>query len=138
MTSEQQSQLGTRIARLREEKNLTLGELERRSGVTKGYLSQLERGAATNPSLEAVRKIARGLDVPVEELLDEEGRDEGGQDGSKLPRGLREFVRRSADRGKPLKDEDVRMLLGIRYRGRPPRTAEDFAFVYEAIRRVME
>lgn len=48
---------------------MSLGELERTSGVTKGYLSQLERGEASNPSIEAIKKIANGLGVHVSDIL---------------------------------------------------------------------
>ena len=45
--------LGLRIARLRKLNGLTLEELARRAGITKGYLSKVERGAS-EPSISDV------------------------------------------------------------------------------------
>ena len=90
MTSEERNNLGSRIRMLREERGLSLGELEEASGVTKGYLSQLERGEASNPSLEAVKKIAAGLGVLVSEFLGEKQEPE--PSAARLPKGLREFI----------------------------------------------
>ena len=90
MTSEQLSALGTRMRALREQRKMSLGKLEEASGVSKGYLSQLERGEATNPSVDAAQKIALGLGVHVSELLGEQQPAMGHQ---KLPKGLKEFLR---------------------------------------------
>ena len=54
---------------LREEKGLTQDALAKRAKLTKPYISQLEGGARKNPSLPALRRLARALGVPVTELL---------------------------------------------------------------------
>lgn len=51
-------------------RGLSLGELARRSGLSKTSLSNLEAGAA-NPSLETLWRIAGALDLPLGELLGE-------------------------------------------------------------------
>jgi transcriptional regulator with XRE-family HTH domain len=38
--------------------------------VTEAYISMLESGVRKNPSLPALRKIAKALGVPVTELLE--------------------------------------------------------------------
>ena len=40
-----------------------------RVGVTAAYITMLERGKKTNPSLPTLRKLAKALGVPVTELL---------------------------------------------------------------------
>jgi len=136
LTSEERIKVGARIHDRRESRGLSIAELARKSGVAKSYLSQLERGEADNPSLEAVRKIAGGLGVRVSDLIGEE---EAGESRSrKLPPGLAAFRRSAGRRGKPLADEDVEMLLSLQYRGRRPETEEDFAFLYHAIKRTLE
>lgn len=135
MTSEEHVSLGIRIHDLREQRGMTLGDLERDSGVSKGYLSQLERGEASNPTVDILTKISQGLGVPVSELLGEANAEETAL--TRLPAGLRSLMNQAAERGTPMADEDVRMLLGIRYRGRQPRTAEDFAFLLETIKRII-
>jgi transcriptional regulator with XRE-family HTH domain len=135
MTLEERQTLGTRIRDLRERSGLTLGDLERACGVSKGYLSQLEGGKASNPTIVAVTKIAQGLGVSVSELLGEPPAEEHSQD--RLPAGLKAFLDDSAARGAGVSDEDVKMLLGIRYRGRQPRTAEDWGLLYDLIKRII-
>jgi XRE family transcriptional regulator of biofilm formation len=55
---------------LRRQKALTLDELAKRAKLTKPYLSQLENGVRTNPSLPALKRLAKALGVPVTELLE--------------------------------------------------------------------
>ncbi len=64
--------IGRKIKRLRKEKKLTLQELSRRSGVSPGYISMLERGFKKSPTLEVLKKLAKGLDIKLSELIGEE------------------------------------------------------------------
>jgi len=61
-------EIGKNIALIRKTKNLSLEELSRRSGVSTGMLSQIEKDKV-NPTVAVVWKIAYGLDVPFNELL---------------------------------------------------------------------
>jgi len=61
-------EIGRNIAAIRKMKNLSLEELSRRSGVSTGMLSQIEKDRV-NPTVAVVWKIAYGLDVPFHELL---------------------------------------------------------------------
>lgn len=119
---------------LRKDRGMSLGELERASGVGKGYLSELEQGAKGNPSVEIVQKISRALDVPMSKLLGET-ETEGGILGT-LPRGLKDFIDRAEQQGSPIPAEYVSWLQRIPFRGKKLRTAEDWAFLYDLIRRL--
>lgn len=55
---------GEKIKNIRIEKGYTLADLSERTGYTPSYLSQIERNLK-NPSLEALRKIADSLEVPI-------------------------------------------------------------------------
>lgn len=57
------------IKTLRRAKGLSQGALAARVGVTAAYITMLERGTKTNPSLPTLRKLAKALSVPVTELL---------------------------------------------------------------------
>lgn len=57
---------------LREQAGLSLSELARRSGLSKGALSQLE-AAQGNPTVETLWALAQALDVPFSDLTAERG-----------------------------------------------------------------
>ena len=62
--------VGDAIRRLRQERRISLQELARRSGVSVGMLSQVERNIA-NPSLRILTSIRTALDAPVSALFEE-------------------------------------------------------------------
>lgn len=65
--------LGKKIRVKRMEKQLTLKELAERTGVTQGFLSQVERGL-TDPSITSLRRISKALDVPIFYFLMDEAK----------------------------------------------------------------
>lgn len=62
--------LGARLARLRRARSLTLREVEAGSGLTLGFLSQLERGQ-TNISVGNLKRLADFYGVSLRELFDD-------------------------------------------------------------------
>jgi transcriptional regulator with XRE-family HTH domain len=56
--------IGERLKGLREEKRLSQGEIERRSGLLRCYISRVENGH-TVPAIETLEKLARALEVPM-------------------------------------------------------------------------
>jgi len=136
MTDGERATLGARLTDLRERSDLSLGDLAEITGVSKGYLSQLERGEKANPSVDVLGKLAQGLGTQVSELLGEET--PGAKGRLKLPRGLEDLLQEAETRGSPVPPEDVNMLRHIRYRGRRPTTKEDWALLYDFIRRIVK
>lgn len=65
--------LGEKIRAKRMEKKLTLKDLAQRTGVTQGFLSQVER-SLTDPSITSLRRIAHALDVPIFYFLMDEAK----------------------------------------------------------------
>jgi transcriptional regulator with XRE-family HTH domain len=63
--------IAERLRQLRELKNLSQGDIERRTGLLRCYVSRVENGH-TVPSLETLEKLARALEVKMYELLYEE------------------------------------------------------------------
>ena len=61
--------VGRTIKRLRDAKGWTQQELADRAKVTDAYITQLETGVRTNPSLAVLKRLAKALGVPVAELL---------------------------------------------------------------------
>lgn len=60
--------LSDRIRELREEKKLSQGDIEKRTGLIRSYLSRVENGH-TVPSLETLEKLAAALEIPLYVLL---------------------------------------------------------------------
>ena len=63
--------LGWNVRRIRAARDLTQENFATDSGIDRGYVSGVERGVR-NPSLLAIERIAKALDVDVSELLDRE------------------------------------------------------------------
>ncbi|WP_425481221.1 helix-turn-helix domain-containing protein [Metabacillus lacus] len=63
--------IGQKIKRLREQKGLTITELAARSGVSKSYISSMERDIKKNPSIEVLSRLSKVLQVEIGELVRE-------------------------------------------------------------------
>jgi transcriptional regulator with XRE-family HTH domain len=57
-----------RLRELREYKNLSQGDIEKRTGLLRCYISRVENGH-TVPALETLEKFARALEVPLYQLF---------------------------------------------------------------------
>ena len=62
--------IGENLRRLRTERNLSLGQLAKTSEISKGILSEIEKGNS-NPTINTILKIADGLSTPYTALLEE-------------------------------------------------------------------
>jgi transcriptional regulator with XRE-family HTH domain len=62
--------IGNRLKELRESKELSQGDIEKRSGLLRCYISRVENGH-TVPSVETLEKMARALEVPMYRLFHE-------------------------------------------------------------------
>lgn len=60
---------GGNIRELRKKKRLSLDQLSELSGVSKSYISSIERGLQTNPSFSVLEKVAKALDVELVYLI---------------------------------------------------------------------
>lgn len=56
--------VGERIRELRESKDLSQGDIEKRTGLLRCYLSRVENGH-TVPSLETIERLAAAFEVPL-------------------------------------------------------------------------
>ncbi|PPA82427.1 transcriptional regulator [Brevibacillus laterosporus] len=62
--------LGELIKEKREEFGITLSELSRRSGVSKGIISKIESGETKRPELRNLKLLADTIDIPYEDIID--------------------------------------------------------------------
>ncbi len=132
--------LNQKIKQLREEKALSLSKLAEMAGVSKAYLSQLENSVSTQPSAQVLYNIASALGTTIADLLDKpvrvRSRDFSELQENAIPDGLRKLI---DERGKALdiREEDVKMLMNIQYRGKHPKSVDDWEYVLRTIRLVV-
>jgi transcriptional regulator with XRE-family HTH domain len=70
--------VGDRLRELREEKNLSQGDIQERTSLVRPYISRVENGH-TVPSIETLEKMARALEIPMYQLFYD------GEEPPKLP-----------------------------------------------------
>lgn len=150
--------IGPQLRALRQSRGMSLSELARRSGVSKGYLSQIENETSRSPSLKIMQRLSRALELPVTALVSlteqpegpelrdgqdgQNGRDGGGQgEGDaqftrgrfraphELPPGLRLF--RLERPG--ISEEMIDLLFYIDTHSERRLTAAEYWFIYEAL-----
>jgi transcriptional regulator with XRE-family HTH domain len=79
--------IGDRLRALREEKKLSQGDIEKRTGLIRCYVSRVENNH-TVPAIETIEKFARALEVPMYQLF---------YDGEEPPRLPNFSKRKSSD-----------------------------------------
>ena len=70
--------IADRLRALREAKQLSQGDIEKRTGLLRCYISRVENGH-TVPAIETLEKMARALEVPLYQLFYD------GEEPPKLP-----------------------------------------------------
>lgn len=70
--------IGDRLRDMREQKKLSQGDIEKRTGLLRCYISPVENGH-TVPAIEMLEKLARALEVPLYQLFYD------GEEPPKLP-----------------------------------------------------
>jgi transcriptional regulator with XRE-family HTH domain len=81
--------IGDRLKGLRESKKLSQGDIEKRTGLLRCYISRVENGY-TVPAVDTLEKMAGALEVPMYQLF-HEGEVSESVRKLKLPRGNEEW-----------------------------------------------
>ena len=63
--------IGDRLKTLREQKKLSQGDVEKRTGLLRCYISRVENGH-TVPSVDTLEKMARALEIPMYRFFTDE------------------------------------------------------------------
>ena len=93
--------IGDRLREMREAKQLSQGDIEKRTGLLRCYISRVENGH-TVPAIETLEKMARALEVPLYQLFYD------GEEPPKLPNLLKR--KSSADIAWGSSGKDARFL----------------------------
>ena len=118
--------VGQRVLEKRPKEGRIQAELASEVGISRNYLSQIERGEAVNLSWQVKKKLADVLGIPIERDSDSSTM------LNNLPPGLKEFAE-----DKALPDADVLMLARLQYRGQQPTTPEQWKILYNVIKTVI-
>lgn len=97
-------------------------ELAQKIGISRNYLSQIERGQSTNLSWQVREQMSSLLGLKadgVEEAIE----------AIDIPPSLAEFAQSAS-----LPPDDVQMLARLKYRGKQPTTAEKWELLYNVIK----
>jgi transcriptional regulator with XRE-family HTH domain len=112
-------ELGQTVKTRRRQEGLSQEELAKAIGISRNYLSQIERGQATNLSWQVMERLTAVLGLTIERsgTLEE------------IPSSLAEFAQTAG-----LPPDDVQMLARLKYRGQQPSTPEKWELLYNVIK----
>lgn len=120
------TELGRQVQAKRKEKNLSQAELGDLVGISRNYVSLIERGEAENISMKIVSQLAVALGTSPSELTGESMQ-------VMIPPSLREFAI-----GENLSYEVIDKLARIPRRGKEPKTVEEWKMLYNLISQFMD
>lgn len=119
-------ELGRQVQAKRREKDLSQTELGEMVGISRNYVSLIERGEAENISMKVVNQLAVVLGTSPAELTGESAL-------VMIPPSLREFALE-----KNLTYEVIDKLARIPRRGKEPKTANEWNALFESISKFLD
>ena len=114
---------GKKVRDKRADQRWSQEELAKRIGISRTYLSQIERGVAQNPSWRLIEQLTTILGLSPSEVFGQK------HEWSELPPGLSEFARKA-----DVSPENVEMLSKIHYGGQRPTRSRDWELIYKVIK----
>jgi len=114
------SDFGEQVRERRSKEGLNQKELAEKIGISRTYLSEIERGEAENISFRVVEKIYEELGIGEETEQD-------------LPPSLQEFAEEE-----DLPPRDINALASLELRGKRPETKQEWRVMYNLIRSYLE
>jgi len=124
--------LHDRLKEVRKARGMTLLQVKDRTGLSVSYVSDLERGRTSNPTMDTMEKLAVSYGMNLPDLV-------GGVEGwgatttAALPPGLETLVERGEiDTGW------AQDLSRLEFRGKRPQTEEEWREIFYYMRRMMK
>jgi transcriptional regulator with XRE-family HTH domain len=115
-------ELGAQVLARRKEKGFSQTELAERTGISRNYVSLIERGEATNISMRIINQLAVNLETTSSDLF-------GASKRVTIPTSLGEFAKEQ-----DLPYSVTEKLAAIPRRGKEPTTPAEWSNLYNAIK----
>jgi len=104
--------IGETIRNYRLEKGMSQGDIEKRTGLLRCYLSRVENGH-TIPSLDTLSKIAGAMELPLSQFFAEPGHSNGSKGLPQLSDDEVRFLSQIRRYSTNLNDSDRKLLLAM-------------------------
>jgi transcriptional regulator with XRE-family HTH domain len=109
--------IGEVLKEVRQGKKLSQGDIERRTGLIRCYISRVENGH-TIPSLQTLEKLAMAMDIPLWHII--RGTDGGpapapivGSQKHEIPLGVKNDIRRIQQIMVRMSEKNRKLLVGV-------------------------
>src|ERR1700748_1260107 len=104
--------IGERIRNFRLQKALSQGDIEKRTGLLRCYLSRVENGH-TIPSLDTLAKIATAMELPLSQFFSDSGHTNGSKGLPQLSEDEVRFLSQIRRYSTNLNDSDRKLVLAM-------------------------
>ena len=104
--------IGLTIKDYRLQKGMSQGDIEKRTGLLRCYLSRVENGH-TVPSLDTLAKIAGAMELPLSQFFMENGRENGSKGLPQLTEDEVRFLTQMRRYTAQLNDSDRKLVLAM-------------------------
>ena len=104
--------IGETIRNLRLHKGMSQGDIEKRTGLLRCYLSRVENGH-TIPSLDTLAKIAGAMEVPLSQFFSENPHDNGNKSAPQLNDDEVRFLTQIRRYSSTLNESDRKLALAM-------------------------
>ncbi len=104
--------IGETIRNFRLQKGMSQGDIEKRTGLLRCYLSRVENGH-TIPSLDTLAKIAQAMDVALGQFFADNSGPEGGRHLPQLSEDEVRFLTQIRRYSSNLNDSDRKLVLAM-------------------------
>ena len=102
--------IGETIRNFRLQKGMSQGDIEKRTGLLRCYLSRVENGH-TIPSLDTLAKIATAMDVALAQFFSDAPSDNGSKTAPQVSDEVLRFLNQIRRYSSGLNDSDRRLVL---------------------------
>ena len=104
--------IGETIRSYRLQKGMSQGDIEKRTGLLRCYLSRVENGH-TIPSLDTLAKIASAMELPLSQFFSESGNSNGAKGLPQLSDDEVRFLSQIRRYASNLNDSDRKLVLAM-------------------------